>query len=152
MTATEALLRHARGGHRLSAEQARSFAQCHELAAMMEAAADIRDQGHGAVISYSRKVFIPLTKLCRNSCHYCTFVKPPKRGERCYLTAEEVLEIAHAGALAGCREALFTLGDKPEFAGQRRAMSWQNWATPPPFLISPRWRNRFLREPGCCLI
>ena len=114
MTATEALLRHARGGHRLSAEQARSFAQCHELAAMMEAAADIRDQGHGAVISYSRKVFIPLTKLCRNSCHYCTFVKPPKRGERCYLTAEEVLEIAHAGALAGCREALFTLGDKPE--------------------------------------
>jgi FO synthase len=66
------------------------------------------------VVTYSPKVFIPLTKLCRDVCHYCTFAGPPRRGERAYLTADEVLEIAHAGAAAGCTEALFTLGDKPE--------------------------------------
>jgi FO synthase len=66
------------------------------------------------VVTYSPKVFIPLTKLCRDVCHYCTFAGPPRRGERAYLTAEEVLEIAHVGAAAGCTEALFTLGDTPE--------------------------------------
>ena len=65
-------------------------------------------------ITYSPKVFIPLTKLCRDVCHYCTFAGPPRRGERAYLTADEVLDIARAGAAAGCKEALFTLGDKPE--------------------------------------
>src|SRR6266702_2649364 len=74
----------------------------------------LRDEGHGPLVTYSPKVFIPLTKLCRDVCHYCTFARPPRRGERAYLTIEEVLEIAHAGAAAGCREALFTLGDKPE--------------------------------------
>jgi len=66
------------------------------------------------VITYSPKVFIPLTKLCRDVCHYCTFARPPRRGERAYMTEEEVLEVARAGASAGCHEALFTLGDKPE--------------------------------------
>ncbi|HEV3408419.1 MAG TPA: 5-amino-6-(D-ribitylamino)uracil--L-tyrosine 4-hydroxyphenyl transferase CofH [Gaiellaceae bacterium] len=66
------------------------------------------------VITYSPKVFIPLTKLCRDVCHYCTFARPPRRGERAYMTADEVLAIARAGAAAGCHEALFTLGDKPE--------------------------------------
>ncbi|HEX4677839.1 MAG TPA: 5-amino-6-(D-ribitylamino)uracil--L-tyrosine 4-hydroxyphenyl transferase CofH [Gaiellaceae bacterium] len=66
------------------------------------------------LVTYSPKVFIPLTKLCRDVCHYCTFAAPPKRGERAYLTIDEVLEIARAGAAAGCHEALFTLGDKPE--------------------------------------
>ena len=66
------------------------------------------------VVTYSPKVFIPLTKLCRDVCHYCTFARHPRRGERAYLTADEVLEIARAGAAAGCHEALFTLGDKPE--------------------------------------
>ena len=66
------------------------------------------------LITYSPKVFIPLTKLCRDVCHYCTFARPPRRGERAYLTEQEVLEIARAGAAAGCSEALFTLGDKPE--------------------------------------
>jgi FO synthase len=66
------------------------------------------------VVTYSPKVFIPLTKLCRDVCHYCTFVRPPRRGERAYLTPDEVLDIARAGAAAGCTEALFTLGDKPE--------------------------------------
>jgi FO synthase len=74
----------------------------------------LRDEGHGSLVTYSPKVFIPLTKLCRDVCHYCTFAQPPRRGERAYLTHDEVLEIARAGAAAGCREALFTLGDKPE--------------------------------------
>ncbi len=80
----------------------------------MRAAAEIRDRAFGPRVSYSRKVFIPLTKLCRDNCGYCTFAHPPRPGERAYLTPEEVLDIARAGAEAGCKEALFTLGDKPE--------------------------------------
>ena len=80
----------------------------------MEQAAELRDQVHGRVVSYSPKVFIPLTKLCRDVCHYCTFAQPPRPGQRAYLSIEEVLDIARAGAEAGCHEALFTLGDKPE--------------------------------------
>ncbi|MGH3033799.1 MAG: 7,8-didemethyl-8-hydroxy-5-deazariboflavin synthase CofG, partial [Gaiellaceae bacterium] len=67
-----------------------------------------------SLVTYSPKVFIPLTKLCRDVCHYCTFARPPRRGERAYMSAEEVLAIARAGERAGCHEALFTLGDKPE--------------------------------------
>src|SRR5512132_533793 len=74
----------------------------------------LRDEGHGPLVTFSPKVFIPLTKLCRDVCHYCTFARPPRRGERAYLAIDEVLEVARAGADAGCREALFTLGDKPE--------------------------------------
>src|SRR3954449_1077921 len=74
----------------------------------------LRDEGPGRLVTYSPKVFIPLTKLCRDVCHYCTFAAPPRRGERAYMSAEEVLEVARAGADAGCTEALFTLGDKPE--------------------------------------
>ena len=81
---------------------------------LMARAAALRDEGHGRVVSYSPKVFIPLTKLCRDVCHYCTFAQPPRRGQRAYLSIEEVLDIARAGAEAGCHEALFTLGDKPE--------------------------------------
>jgi FO synthase len=77
-------------------------------------ARELRSEGHGPLITYSPKVFIPLTKLCRDVCHYCTFAGPPRRGERAYMTIEEVLSVARAGAAAGCKEALFTLGDKPE--------------------------------------
>ena len=66
------------------------------------------------LVTYSPKVFIPLTTLCRDVCGYCTFARPPRRGERAYMSLEEVLELARAGAAAGCHEALFTLGDKPE--------------------------------------
>ncbi len=65
-------------------------------------------------MTYSPKVFIPLTQLCRDVCHYCTFARPPRRDERAYLRPDEVLDIARAGAAHGCHEALFTLGDKPE--------------------------------------
>jgi FO synthase len=74
----------------------------------------LRELGHGRLVTYSPKVFIPLTKLCRDVCGYCTFARPPRRGQRAYMSEDEVLEIARAGAAAGCREALFTLGDKPE--------------------------------------
>jgi FO synthase len=73
-----------------------------------------RDLGHGNRISYSRKVFIPLTRLCRDVCSYCTFAHRPIAGQRSYLSSDEILTIARAGEAAGCREALFTLGDKPE--------------------------------------
>jgi FO synthase len=73
-----------------------------------------RRDAHTRLVTYSPKVFIPLTKLCRDVCHYCTFAAPPKRGERAYLTIDDGREIARAGAAAGCHEALFTLGDKPE--------------------------------------
>ena len=82
--------------------------------AVIEAARSLRDASVGPRITFSKKVFIPLTKLCRDSCGYCTFAHPPVAGERAYLTIDEVLEIARAGEAQGCREALFTLGDKPE--------------------------------------
>src|SRR3954452_9739585 len=74
----------------------------------------LRGDAFGTLVTYSPKVFIPLTKLCRDVCHYCTFARPPRRGERAYMPLDEVLDIARAGAAAGCREALFPLGDKPE--------------------------------------
>ena len=76
--------------------------------------AEARSLRRGRLVTYSPKVFIPLTTLCRDVCGYCTFARPPRRGERAYLSVDEVLEIARAGAAAGCTEALFTLGDKPE--------------------------------------
>lgn len=85
-----------------------------ELPGLMADAARLRDQGHGRLISYSRKVFIPLTRLCRDVCHYCTFAETPHAGQPAYLSPDEVLAIARAGKEAGCTEALFTLGDKPE--------------------------------------
>jgi FO synthase len=66
------------------------------------------------MVTYSPKVFVPLTKLCRDVCHYCTFARPPRRGERAFMSGEEILAVARAGVEAGCHEALFTLGDKPE--------------------------------------
>ncbi|WP_322818564.1 5-amino-6-(D-ribitylamino)uracil--L-tyrosine 4-hydroxyphenyl transferase CofH [Tepidiforma sp.] len=102
------------GGTLPTEDEALALAEETDLAALLAAASELRDRGHRNVISYSRKVFIPLTQLCRDVCHYCTFARPPKPGERAYLTPEQVLEIARAGAAAGCHEALFTLGDKPE--------------------------------------
>ena len=81
---------------------------------LMLRAAVLRDEGHGSLFTYSRKVFIPLTQLCRDVCHYCTFAHPPRKGQRAFMTRDEVLDVARAGAAAGCKEALFTLGDKPE--------------------------------------
>ncbi|MYD87786.1 MAG: 7,8-didemethyl-8-hydroxy-5-deazariboflavin synthase subunit CofH, partial [Acidobacteria bacterium] len=99
---------------RPSRETARDLARETDLPALMRRAAELRDAGFGRPVSYSRKVFIPLTKLCRDVCHYCTFAQPPRPGERAYMTLDEVVDVARRGAEAGCREARFTLGDKPE--------------------------------------
>ncbi|MEM9611047.1 MAG: bifunctional FO biosynthesis protein CofGH [Actinomycetota bacterium] len=77
-------------------------------------AARIRDEHHGTRVTYSPKVFIPLTQLCRDRCHYCTFAQPPARLDHPFLTPDEVVKIAVAGAAVGCHEALFTLGERPE--------------------------------------
>ncbi len=78
------------------------------------AAAELRDRGRGRVITFSPKVFIPLTRLCRDFCGYCTFRQSPEETDGLYLTAEEVLSVAKAGQRLGCTEALFTLGERPE--------------------------------------
>ena len=83
-------------------------------APLEELLTEARRLRRGPLVTYSPKVFIPLTTLCRDVCGYCTFARPPRRGERAFMTEEEVLAIARAGAATGCREALFTLGDKPE--------------------------------------
>ena len=84
------------------------------LPEVMAAASAVRDRAHGTRTTYSPKVFIPLTSLCRDRCGYCTFAQPPARVRAPYLTPDEVLGIARAGAAAGCHEALFTLGERPE--------------------------------------
>ena len=99
---------------RPSRDEALSLARESDLPELMARASTLRNAGFGNVVTYSRKVFVPLTKLCRDICHYCTFAQPPKPGEKAYLTIDEMIDIAQLGADAGCREALFTLGDKPE--------------------------------------
>ncbi len=85
-----------------------------DLAAMMAAASRMRDQSHGRTITYSRKVFIPLTNLCRQKCGYCTFARGPKDSIAHTMSPDEVLAVARAGARQGCKEALFSLGERPE--------------------------------------
>ena len=100
-----------------------AIAQSGDLAELMQRAAAMRDAAYGDIVTYSRKVFIPLTHLCRDVCHYCTFAQTPKQAGPAFLSIEQVLDIARAGAAAGCTEALFTLGDKPELR-YRAAREW----------------------------
>lgn len=101
------------------------------LAELIARAAALRDAGHDDRISYSKKVFVPLTRLCRDVCSYCTFATTPGRVPAPYLSPDEVLAIAEAGAAAGCKEALFTLGDKPEkrYAAAREALAQLGYAS-----------------------
>lgn len=117
-------------GYRISTEEALSLLQQDEEA-LLTRAADLRDYGHGRKLSYSRKVFIPLTQLCRDVCHYCTFAKAPKGLDQPYLTPQQVLEIAKSGQATGCKEALFTLGDKPElrYREAREALEEMGYAS-----------------------
>jgi FO synthase len=95
------------------------------LADLLRESERMTTDAFGSVVTYSRKVFIPLTTLCRDVCHYCTFAKTPKRAEAAYLTRDQVLTIAREGVAAGCREALFTLGDQPErrYAAARNGLA-----------------------------
>ncbi|HQR03575.1 MAG: 5-amino-6-(D-ribitylamino)uracil--L-tyrosine 4-hydroxyphenyl transferase CofH [Proteobacteria bacterium] len=121
----------ARAGQRPSREEALALVTCGDLPALMDAAEALTLQGFGRVVTYSRKVFIPLTQLCRDVCHYCTFAHAPRELPSPYLSPEQVLSIARAGAAAGCKEALFTLGDKPElrYGAARRALDEMGYAT-----------------------
>jgi FO synthase len=109
-------LARAESGKALSLDEAEAmlFARGPELDRLSALAGRLRDLGHGDVVTYSRKVFIPLTMLCRDHCHYCTFAKPPAHLEAPFLTPEQAVAIAEAGRKMGCKEALFTLGDRPE--------------------------------------
>lgn len=118
-------LRRARDGVVISVDEATTLlhARGEDLADLCASAARVRDagllaEGRSGTVTYSRKVFVPLTRLCRDTCHYCTFVTVPGKlraeGRGMFLDPDEVLDIARRGAELGCKEALFTLGDRPE--------------------------------------
>ncbi len=108
------LLDAAAAGHRPDAAAALAWLPQAPVEKLLPVAESLTLSGFGTTVTYSRKVFIPLTQLCRDVCHYCTFAKAPRRLARPYLTSEEVLAIARAGQAVDCKEALFTLGDQPE--------------------------------------
>ncbi len=112
-------------------DQALALADNDDLVALMKQASALRDAGHGSLISYSRKVFIPLTHLCRDVCHYCTFATTPRHLDAIYMTADEVVALAKQGELQGCKEALFTLGEKPElrYRVAREALAEMGFST-----------------------
>jgi FO synthase len=111
---TEAIIDQAAGGGILSDDRALELATCDDLEGLQEAARMRTRLAHGNRIGYSPKVFIPLTKLCRDVCRYCTFAQAPREVAAPYLSVDDAIAIAARGAGAGCHEALFTLGDRPE--------------------------------------
>jgi FO synthase len=114
-------------GQELSGDEALALAHTspQDLRGLCRAASILRDRGKGRVVTFSPKVFIPLTRLCRDFCGYCTFRQSPNEAASLYMTTEEALEVARAGQRLGCTEALFTLGEHPE---QRysEAQEWLN--------------------------
>src|SRR5438309_4870054 len=116
--------------HPLTREPAHMLAEQSPLQELLSAATELRAQGKGNVISYSKKVFIPLTTLCRDYCSYCTFRKDPGQPGAHFMTPEEVLALAERGRAAGCKEALFSLGDQPEkiFPEAREFLRAQGYA------------------------
>src|SRR5216683_7068080 len=101
-------------GQGLGREDALLLLEYAPTEALLRAASSVRERFHGRVISYSKKVFIPLTTLCRDYCGYCTFRKDPGEPGAHFMTPEEVLALAERGRRAGCKEALLSLGDQPE--------------------------------------
>jgi len=114
----EGYLNDVREGVSLSREMACRLVECsdEDLPALLQAARLIKEKFKPEVITYSRKVFLPLTNLCRDYCGYCTFRRDPGEAGAHTMTPDEILEVARAGEKLGCREALFSLGDKPESA------------------------------------
>jgi FO synthase len=112
-------------GEALDDSSALSLAQMSDTPAIAEVASMLRDRGHNQLITYSRKVFVPLTKLCRDVCHYCTFAQTPRHIDHPYMPMQEVLDLCHEGAKMGCQEALFTLGERPElrYSAARKALT-----------------------------
>jgi FO synthase len=150
-------LARARDGKALDLDEATVLlaARGDALEALLDVAGRVRDAGLVAagrpgVITYSRKVFIPLTRLCRDRCHYCTFATVPGRLPAPYLSVDEVVAIAAQGAALGCKEALFTLGDRPRTAGRRRASGSRRPATTARCPTCAPARSRCSRRPACC--
>src|SRR5713101_3657317 len=100
--------------HPITREEALHQAALAPLADLLSAATELRALGKGTVVTFSKKVFIPLTTLCRDYCSYCTFRKDPGQPGAHFMTPDEVLALAERGRQAGCKEALFSLGDQPE--------------------------------------
>src|SRR6188768_773202 len=113
-TSTGALLDAALQGRIPTDRDALTLATETDTRKLANVAAQLRDRGFGDLVTYSRKVFIPLTHLCRDVCHYCTFAQTPKKIAQPYMSVDEVLALCRQGASMGCQEALFTLGEKPE--------------------------------------
>jgi 7,8-didemethyl-8-hydroxy-5-deazariboflavin synthase CofG subunit len=113
---TRAIFERALAGERLDAVEGYRLihADGAALATLMAVASELRDRGRGRVITYSRKVFIPLTNLCRQKCGYCTFARGPRDPTAHTMSPDEVLAVARAGQRQGCKEALFSLGERPE--------------------------------------
>jgi FO synthase len=130
-TSTDALLDAALEGRLPDDRDALSLADETDTRALAAVAARLRDRGFGNLVTYSRKVFIPLTHLCRDVCHYCTFAQTPKKIGAPYMPLEQVLEVARQGKAMGCKEALFTLGEKPElrYRAAREALAQMGYAT-----------------------
>ena len=131
-----AILEAVRSGKSLSNSEALLLADLNDTAAIAEVASELRDQQFNNVVTYSRKVFIPLTHLCRDVCHYCTFAKVPRKVLAPYMSIEKVLEQAKHGAKMGCKEALFTLGEKPElrYKAAREALADMGYTTTTEYL------------------
>lgn len=127
---TESLLRQARKGQGVNREEAMALAEAAPLGELLAAASEVREQRKGKTVSFSKKVFIPLTTLCRDYCSYCTFRKDPGQPGAHFMTPEEVLALAEEGRRAGCKEALFSLGDQPEriFPEAREFLRQQGYA------------------------
>ena len=117
------ILKRAEQGVLPTEAEALAFAEFEDTRALADVAATLRDQGFLNLVTYSRKIFIPLTHLCRDVCHYCTFAQTPSKLDNPYMERDAVLEVARHGAEMGCKEALFTLGEKPELR-YRAAREW----------------------------
>jgi FO synthase len=109
-----ALLDAALAGRSPDDREALTLSTATDTRSLAAVASELRDRGFPNLVTYSKKVFIPLTHLCRDVCHYCTFAQTPKHIDAAYLPLDKVLDIARQGAKLGCKEALFTLGEKPE--------------------------------------
>lgn len=129
-------------------QQAMALADIEDTAALARLAARVRDAGHGGVVTYSRKVFIPLTQLCRDVCHYCTFAQTPKKLDQVFMPVEQVLALCREGASMGCQEALFTLGEKPElrYRAAREALEAMGYSSTLEYVAAVA--RRVLEETG----
>ena len=132
------VLQQVRDGGRLSDSDALALATFTDTRALADVASILRDQGYRNTVTYSRKVFIPLTHLCRDVCHYCTFAQVPRKVMAPYMSIEEVLEVARHGAAMGCKEALFTLGEKPElrYKAAREALAEMGYESTTDYLFA----------------